>query len=135
MNGVTRYPTIVPLPKHSPIKNHNRHVATIIFKAASLTVTFLQPKVAAIPPYFASCPTACPTSMGVGGANSTLPYLTSVANLGLAQFWMMTPETIKAFFSTPIFRGFGRRVQFQKIYSKSNNFAPNPHYFKDGHPH
>ena len=45
----------------------------------------------------------------------------------------MTPETIKALFSTPIFRGFGRRVQFQKIYSKSNNFVPNPHYFKDGH--
>ena len=45
----------------------------------------------------------------------------------------MTPETIKALFSTPMFRGFGRRVQFQKIYSKSNNFVPNPHYFKDGH--
>ena len=45
----------------------------------------------------------------------------------------MTPETIKALFSTPMFRGFGRRVQFKKKYSKSNNFVPNPHYFKDGH--
>ena len=53
----------------------------------------------------------------------------SVKNL----LWTMTPETIKALFSTPIFRGFGRRVQFQKKYSKSNNFVPNPHYFKDGH--
>ena len=44
----------------------------------------------------------------------------------------MTPETIKAFFSTPMFRGFGRRVQFQKKCSKSNNFVPNPHCFKDG---
>ena len=45
----------------------------------------------------------------------------------------MTPETIKARFSTPMLKGFGRRVQFQKIYSKLNTFVPNPHYFKDGH--
>jgi len=129
----TWYPTRLPFPMHSPMKNQQKiSVPTATFKTVWFTVQFLKVCFWTFATLVDRSAIATGSSPGEGGASSTLAYLQKVFSLGRASSLAVLRRAGAFLIRAAILRGYkSENINTAKLNYNSpcfffSSFSPSP---------